>query len=115
MAQHPDDSDDRQDRPRNTPDLREADNLTEVYRTDNSIAASVAIDEILGPAGIEAYQHDRQSHAIPAPVSMPGEIGIAVPRTMAERARKLLREARTDGILQEDGQIVEGEAERAQV
>lgn len=85
------------------PDLDSAEDLVEVYATDNDMAAGLIIDEILAPAGIPAYPHDRRSHAIPAPAAMPGEIGIAVPAAMARRAEALLREARSDGVLSDGG------------
>lgn len=84
-------------------DLRGASDLVEIYRADSDIAASVVMDEILGPAGIRAYRHDRRSHALPAPASMPGEIGIAVSMARADEARTLLREALRDGVLPADG------------
>ncbi len=96
--------------PEESVDMAEANTLTEVYCTDNEFAATVAIDEVLGAEGITAFRHDRRSHAIPAPASMPGQIGIAVPESLADEARSLLRQALLDGVLLEDGQVVEGDA-----
>jgi hypothetical protein len=108
----PDDDDEAEDptTPEEAVIMSDAANFTEVYRTGNDFVANLIISEILGPAGITAYGHDRRSHALPAPASMPGEIGIAVPETQAERARQLLREARTDGVIMEDGDLIEGPA-----
>ena len=44
---------------------------------------------------------------MPAPSSMVGEVGVAVPSEQAERARELLREAQRDGVLQDDGEILD--------
>ena len=93
--------------PEESIDLDEAATLTEVYSTDSDIAATIAIDQVLGAEGIRAFRHDRRSHAIPAPASMNGQIGIAVPEGLAEEARDLLREARANGILLDDGDVVE--------
>lgn len=82
--------------------------LVEVYRTDNDIVAGLVVDEILRPAGIYAAQHDRRSHSIVAPASMPGEIGIAVRSDQAKAARARLAAARRDGVLV-DGELVEEE------
>jgi len=82
--------------------------LVEVYRTDNDIVAGLVVDEILRPSGIYAAQHDRRSHSIVAPASMPGEIGIAVRSDQAKAARARLAAARRDGVLV-DGELVEEE------
>ena len=55
-------------------DYQAASELVEVYHTDDQMVALMVSDEILGPARIQALIHDRRSHAIPAPASMPGEI-----------------------------------------
>lgn len=81
--------------------------LVEVYRVADDLSAGLVIDEVLAPAGIPAVTHDRRSHALPAPASMPGAIGIAVPEELAERAREVLREARRDGVLLDDGYVVD--------
>ncbi|MSP59851.1 MAG: hypothetical protein EXR72_05840 [Myxococcales bacterium] len=97
--------------PPSSEDLRQAEELVEVYRTDNEMAANVVIDELLAPAGIDAFRHDRRSHALPIPSSFPGQMGIAVDRSLADRARDVLREAKSDGVLMDDdGQIIDGEA-----
>lgn len=88
-------------------DLAHGAELVEVYRTDNAMAADVVVTQILGTVGITAYKHDRRSNLLPAPVSMPGEIGVAVPAGLAEAARTRLREARADGVLMEEGYVVE--------
>jgi hypothetical protein len=79
----------------------------EVFRTGNDFAAQVAAEEVLEVAGIPTNRHDRRSHSMPAPSSMAGEIGVAVPGEQAERARSLLREAQRDGVLQDDGEILD--------
>lgn len=81
--------------------------LVEVYHTDSDIVAGLVVDEILRPAGIYATRHDRRSHSIFAPASMPGEIGIAVASNQAAMARKCLAVARKDGVLLDEGEIVE--------
>src|SRR4051794_39649395 len=86
-----------------TPDAR---TLVEVYHTDNDLAAGFVVDEILRPAGIDAYQHERRSRSIMAPASMPGEIGIAVPSHQAAAARQRLIEARQDGVLPDGGELI---------
>lgn len=87
-------------------DIELANQLVEVFRVDNEFAAGAVIDEILAPAGIQAFRHDRRSHALPMPATLPGEIGIAVDRAYAAKARALLQEARSDGALPGDGEIV---------
>ncbi|MCS6914370.1 MAG: hypothetical protein RMK29_06415 [Myxococcales bacterium] len=111
----PDAPDEEQEELLRIPDLDSAEDLVEVYATDNDLAAGLIIDEILAPAGIPAYPHDRRSHAIPAPAAMPGEIGIAVPSALASRAKALLREARRDGVLSDGGGALRegGETEQA--
>ena len=90
-------------------DLERAGELVEVFRVDNDFAVGAVIDEILAPAGIEAFRHDRRSHALPMPFTLSGEVGVAVDRSVAARARELLREARADGALPGDGEIVDDE------
>ena len=96
---------DNADEPIPSPDLDAAAELVEVYETDNEMAARAVIDEILGPAGIDAFLHDRRSRAIVAPAAMPGEVAVAVPAHLVARAQEALREARRDGFLTEDGQL----------
>ena len=79
----------------------------EVFRTGNDFAAQVAAEEVLEAAGVPTNRHDRRSHSMPAPSSMAGEIGVAVPAEEGERARALLREAQRDGVLQDDGEILD--------
>jgi hypothetical protein len=83
--------------------------LVEVYRTDNDIVAGLVVDEILRPAGIPAFRHDRRSHSIMAPAAMSGEIGIAVEHHQAVAARKRLLAARQDGVLLDEGQLIEAQ------
>ena len=83
-----------------------AERFVEVFRIDNDIVANVVVDEILLPAGIHAVRHDRRSHSIPAPASMPGAIGIAVAGEQAAKARALILEARKDGVLLDEGQLI---------
>jgi hypothetical protein len=80
--------------------------LVEVFRAGDELAAQAAIDEVLQPMGIDAYVHDRVSHALPAPASMPGGYFIAVPSERAEEAAAALREAVTDGAI--DGEVTVG-------
>lgn len=74
--------------------------LVEVFKTVEPMAAQAAIDEVLEPLGIDAYIHDRVSHALPAPASMPGGYFIAVPSERAAEAAEALREAVTDGAVE---------------
>jgi hypothetical protein len=81
----------------------------EVYHTDNDLAAGFVVDEVLRPAGIRAICHDRRSHSIYAPASLPGEIGIAVAKDQAVAARKRLAAAQRDGVLPAGGKLIEEE------
>jgi hypothetical protein len=72
--------------------------LTEVFRADQ-LGCQAAIDEVLGPNDIPAMVHNRVSHALPAPASMPGSYYVAVPVGKAPHAIALLREAIEDGAL----------------
>lgn len=83
--------------------------FVEVFSTDNEMVARMIVDEILRPQGLRAGLHDRRSHSMPAPASMAGTLGVAVPEEEAEQARTLLREAQKDKILygdEQDGHIV---------
>jgi hypothetical protein len=83
--------------------------FVEVFSTDNEMVARMIVDEILRPQGVRAGLHDRRSHSMPAPASMAGTLGVAVPEAEAEQARTLLREAQKDKILygdEQDGHIV---------
>jgi hypothetical protein len=86
----------------------DADEMVEVFRAANRMAAQTAIDEILGPMGIDALLHDRNSHALPAPDAMPGAYFVAVPIGRAAEAIATLREAVTDGAV--DGDVMAGVA-----
>jgi hypothetical protein len=74
--------------------------LVEVFRAANALAAQAAIDEVLEPIGIDAYVHDRVSHALPAPASMPGDYFVAVPVERAQEAAAALRDAVSDGTIE---------------
>ena len=76
--------------------------FVEVYATDNDIAAGFVADRILAAQGIVSVKHDRRSRAIAAPAALPGVIAIAVNASDASRARQLIAEARTDGVLPDD-------------
>jgi hypothetical protein len=82
------------------------DELIEVFFTGDKMVAQTAIEEILAPAGIDAFVHDRMSHALPAPASMPGGYFVAVPAEQAMEAAQALRDALTDGALL-DGEVAE--------
>ena len=77
--------------------------LVEVFRTVQQMAARTAIDTVLEPLGIDGYIHDRVSHALPAPDSMPGSYFVAVPSDRAGEAAQALRDAITDGAI--DGEV----------
>ncbi|MCU1278094.1 MAG: hypothetical protein JWM53_1640 [bacterium] len=78
------------------------DQMVEVFRATNQMGAQAAIDEVLEPLGIQAFVHDRVSHALPAPASMPGGYFIAVPVSRASEAVAALRDAVTDGAIDGD-------------
>jgi hypothetical protein len=80
-------------------------NEVEVFRATDELTAQIAIDEVLGPAGIDATIHNRTSHAFPAPASMPGGYFIAVAESDARAAVEALKEAQTAGVLPADAQI----------
>ena len=84
------------------------DEMVEVFRAANRMSAQAAIDEVLGPLGIEGFIHDRNSHALPAPDAMPGAYFVAVPIERASEAVAALRDAVTDGAV--DGEINEDPA-----
>lgn len=92
-------------------ELQASEDLVEVFAADNDITVAVAIAEVLRPEGIDAFAHDRRSHALPAPDSEMGMVGIAVPKSQAAQARALLQEALRDGALL-DGRLA---TERAEV
>ncbi|HXU69763.1 MAG TPA: hypothetical protein VN947_10565 [Polyangia bacterium] len=82
----------------------DADEMVEVFRAANRMAAQTAIDEILAPMGIDGFLHDRNSHALPAPDAMPGAYFVAVPTGRAAEATAALRDAVTDGAV--DGDLI---------
>ena len=84
------------------------DELVEVFRAADQMAAQAAVEEVLGPLGIEGFVHDRVSHALPAPASMPGGYFVAVPIERATEAAAALRDAVTDGAI--DGEVTIGVA-----
>ena len=84
------------------------DDLVEVFRAADRMAAQAALDEVLQPLGIEGYVHDRVSHALPAPDAMPGAYFIAVAVTRAAEAAAALRDAISDGAI--DGEVTVGAA-----
>lgn len=84
------------------------DDMVEVFRAVDQMGAQAAIDEVLGPLGIDGFVHDRMSHALPAPDSMPGGYFIAVPADRASEAVAALRDAITDGAI--DGEVTVGSA-----
>jgi hypothetical protein len=81
--------------------------LVEVFRCTDEAVAQMAIDEVLEPAGIPAYVHNRSSHAFPAPASIAGGFFVAVPRSKAAEAREALREAQSGGALSTDGDVTD--------
>ena len=83
----------------------DADEMVEVMRAPSRMAAQAAIDEVLGPLGIDGFVHDRVSHALPAPDAMPGAYFVAVPGNRAAEAIAALRDAVTDGAI--DGELAE--------
>jgi hypothetical protein len=92
--------------------MARADELVEVYRCISEMEADRAMVEVLEPLGIESYLRDRVSHALPAPVSEPGNYFIAVAEDDAERAREALREALEDDVLDaNEGELIESDEE----
>lgn len=84
------------------------DDMVEVFRAVDRMGAQAAIDEVLGPLGIDGFVHDRNMHALPAPASMPGGYFVAVPSGRAAEAVAALRDAITDGAI--DGEVTVGAA-----
>jgi hypothetical protein len=81
----------------------DTDEMVEVFRAANRMAAQAAIDEVLGPLGIDGFMHDRNSHALPAPDAMPGAYFVAVPMGRVSEAIAALKDAVTDGAI--DGEV----------
>ena len=79
----------------------------EIFRTHSRQLAQMIVDDILATDGIGAVIHDRQMHSMPAPLSMSGEVAVAVSEIERERALAALREAAQNGIPLDDGEIVE--------
>ena len=88
--------------------MADRDEMVEVFRAVDRMGAQATIDEVLQPLGIDAFIHDRMSHALPAPDAMPGGYFIAVPVTRASEAVAALRDALTDGAI--DGEVTVGAA-----
>lgn len=80
----------------------------EVFRTSNLLLAKMVIDNILAKEGLGAALHDRVMQAMPAPFAMPGEFGVAVSEIDREVALQALQEARRDGLLLDEGEILDG-------
>jgi hypothetical protein len=80
------------------------DELVEVFRAVNKLGAQAAIDVVLQPLGIEGFVHDRMSHALPAPATMPGGYFVAVPVARVADATTALRDALNDGAI--DGEVI---------
>ncbi len=86
----------------------DVDDTVEVYRCFNEMEANRAIVEVLSQEHIMAFRRDRFSHALPAPGTEPGGYFIAVRQAEAEAARRLLREALRDGVLDgNSGSLIE--------
>ena len=79
----------------------------EIFRTRNRMLAQMVCDEILAGDGISAVIHDRQMHSLPAPLTMSGEVAVAVSEIDRELALSALREAAQNGVPLDDGEIVE--------
>lgn len=79
------------------------DELVEVFRTADQMAAQAAIDEVLEPAGVEAVLLDRTNHQLPTPTSGAGSYFVAVPADEVDAATTALREALEDGAI--DGEL----------
>jgi len=84
------------------------DEMVEVFRAADRMAAQAAVDEILQPLGIDGFVHDRMSHALPAPDAMPGGYFVAVEVERAAEAAAALRDAVVDGAI--DGEVTVGAA-----
>jgi hypothetical protein len=84
------------------------DDVVEVFRAADRMAAQAAVDEVLEPLGIEGFVHDRVSHALPAPDTMPGGYFVAVEVARAAEAADALRDAINDGAI--DGEVTVGAA-----
>jgi hypothetical protein len=76
--------------------------VVEVFATRDPLAAQAAIDEVLRPAGIDGFVHDRVSHMIPA-ATLPGGYFVAVPGSQLLRAVEALRDALQVGTI--DGEL----------
>jgi len=81
----------------------------EIYRCSEELEVNRVIDELLGPADIECFVHNRTSRSLPARGAEAGAFFIAVPAADAEGARALLAQARKDGELDaQSGEILTG-------
>lgn len=79
------------------------DELVEVFRTADQMAAQAAIDEVLQPAGVEAVLLDRMNHQLPTPAAGSGAFYVAVPADEVDAAKEALKEALEDGAI--DGEL----------
>lgn len=86
----------------------DSESLVEVFQSDDEMLARMVLDQILGPAGVSGTLHERRSRSIVAPAAMPGQIGVAVPRSEAKKARQVLKAAREDGVLS-DGTFIDAD------
>ena len=69
--------------------------------------AQLVVDNILASDGISAVLHDRQMHSLPAPLSMSGEVGVAVSEIDREVALSALKKKKKNGVPLDEGEIVE--------
>ena len=79
----------------------------EIYRCGTEMEVNRVVDELLGPAGIGAFVHDRTSHSLPSRGGM-GSFFVAVSSQDRQEARQRLLDARAAGELDPDsGAIIE--------
>ena len=84
--------------------MDEDEDVVEVFETRDVLAAQAAIDEVLKPAGVDAVIHDRVSHMIPAPATLPGGYFVAVPASQLPRAIEALSDGLKLGTI--DGELI---------
>jgi hypothetical protein len=78
----------------------------EIYHTPSTLEAHKILDVILRPEGIEGVMHDRVDHAFPAPAAQGGMVSVAVPLDRQADALRLVEEARENGYLAPEGEVV---------
>jgi len=83
----------------------------EVFRTTNRLLAGMVVESILAPEGVSAVIHDRMMHSLPAPMVMSGEFGVAVSEVDAQVALSALRDAKSNGLISDEGEILDGSSE----